>query len=57
MKEFVPYIMIASLVAVYMLSYLLNKKTPIPEECKIEFDEATCTACHNFSCTHHGDTE
>ncbi len=57
MKDFVPYIMIASLVVVYMLAYLLNKKTPIPEECKIELDEETCTACHNFSCTHHGDVE
>lgn len=57
MSEFVPYIMIASLVAVYILTYALNKKTPIPEECREAFDDATCTSCHNFSCSHHQDEE
>ena len=55
MKELLPYIMLGGLVAVYILSYVLNKKTPIPEECKVAFDEATCTSCHNFSCSHKGD--
>lgn len=55
MGELTPYIMIGTLILVYVLSYVLNKKTPIPEECKIAFDEATCNGCHNFSCSHHGD--
>ena len=54
MREFIPYIMIGSLVFVYVLSYALNKRTPVPEECKVAIDEATCTSCHNFSCSHHG---
>ena len=53
-SDFVPYIMLGGLVAVYILSYALNKKTPVPEECIIAFDEATCGSCHNFSCSHHG---
>ena len=57
MSELVPFIMIGSLVLVYILSYVLNKKTPIPEECRDLFDEATCTSCHNFSCSHHEDEE
>jgi len=50
-----PYIMMASLVLVYVLSYVLNKKTPVPEECLSEIDKATCNSCHNFACSHHGE--
>lgn len=57
MKEFIPYLMIGSLVAVYVLSYLLNKRTPVPESCLTELDKATCKSCHNFSCSHHGGDE
>ncbi len=52
-----PYIMIGALVLVYILSYALNKKTPIPEECKDIFMEASCTSCNNFSCSHSGGPE
>ena len=57
MQEAVPFIMIGALVLVYVLSYALNKKTPIPEECKDLFNDAACTSCHNFSCSHHGSEE
>jgi hypothetical protein len=57
MGAFAPYIMIGSLVAVYVLSYALNKKTPIPEECLTDAEKAACTSCHNFSCSHHGGEE
>ncbi len=57
MSEFVPFIMIGGLVLVYVLSYALNKKTPIPEECRDIFKEAACTTCNNFSCSHHGGEE
>jgi len=57
MSEFVPYIMIGGLVTVYILTYMLNKKTPIPEECRDLINDASCTSCHNFSCSHHQDDE
>jgi|LGOV01.1.fsa_nt_gb hypothetical protein len=57
MSDFIPYIMIAGLVFVYVLTYVLNKKTPVPEACLDIIDDATCTSCHNFSCSHHGDAE
>jgi hypothetical protein len=57
MDAFVPYIMIGSLVLVYVLSYMLNKKTPVPEECKDLVNEATCKSCHNFACSHRGGDE
>ena len=46
----VPVLVIGSLVIVYILSYALNKKTPIPEECLLIVDEATCESCHSFTC-------
>ena len=46
----VPIVVIGSLVVVYILSYALNKKTPIPEECLTIVDEATCESCHSFTC-------
>ncbi|MEC9484532.1 MAG: hypothetical protein UMR38_01490 [Candidatus Izemoplasma sp.] len=50
-----PYIMIGSLVLVYILSYALNKKVPVPQASLDKIDEATCKSCHNFSCSHRGD--
>lgn len=52
-QELIPFIMIGSLVLVYVLSYMLNKRTPIPEECKDLISEASCKSCSNFACSHH----
>lgn len=57
MKEMIPFLMIGSLVLVYVLSYALNKRTPIPEECKDIFEDAACNSCNNFSCSHSGGEE
>ena len=57
MDAFVPYIMIGSLVIVYMLTYALNKRTPVPDECKDMMKEAACNSCKNFACTHRGGAE
>jgi hypothetical protein len=48
----VPILVIGGLVLLYVGTYALNKKVPIPEECKDLTDEATCTACHNFTCSY-----
>ena len=47
----VPIVVIGSLVLVYIGTYVLNKKTPIPEECLVLVDSAKCTTCHNFACS------
>lgn len=57
MKEFIPFIMIGSLVLVYVLSYALNKKTPVPDNCIDLIDDASCKSCSNFTCGHHGGNE
>jgi len=43
---------IGGLVLVYVGSYILNKRTPVPEECLLDIDEANCNVCHNFSCSY-----
>lgn len=41
------------LVALFFISYVLNKKTPIPKEC-VEMLENTdaCVGCKNIACSH-----
>ena len=57
MEPLVPYIMIGSLVLVYVLTYTLNKRTPVPDECKDVMKEAACNSCKNFACSHRVGTE
>lgn len=54
MQALVPYIMLGSLVMLYILSYALNKRTAPPQDCLTDIEKAACKACHNFSCSHHG---
>lgn len=53
-ENWVGVVVVAGLVGVYIGSYLLNKKTPIPEECLELVDSVECTSCHNFTCSHKG---
>lgn len=39
------------LVAIYIGTYLLNKKTPKPKGC--ENILTGCSGCHDVSCSHH----
>ena len=39
------------LVAVFILTYVGNKKTPVPEGC--ENLKAECGGCHDISCGNH----
>jgi len=42
---------VAAIVVLYIATFALNKKTPIPEDCLELIDEATCGACNNYSCS------
>lgn len=42
---------LAALVLIYVVGYLLNKKTPKPKGC--ENLTAECSGCQQFDCTHH----
>lgn len=44
---------IVLLVVLFFLGYILNKKTPVPEECKNLIDEEKCVGCSNKLCSHY----
>ena len=48
----IPILVIGGLVTVYILTYVLNKNTPIPEECLEIVDTTKCESCHSFTCTY-----
>lgn len=50
-KALPAIVLIGSLVTIYIASYVMNKKTPVPEECLQDLDEATCTACNISTCS------
>ena len=44
-------ILIVALLAVFFISYVLNKKTPVPKGCeKLLYDDEMCAKCSNTSC-------
>lgn len=48
----IAIVAIGLLIAVFFVSYILNKKTPIPKECQdLKIDEAKCAACQNKLCS------
>ena len=51
MEFLVPVLLIGGLVSLYIGSYMLNKRIPIPEECKVIVDEEKCTTCHISTCS------
>ena len=52
--NWVAVLVVAGLITLYVVSYLLNKRTPVPEECLEDIDKASCKSCHNFACSHKG---
>ncbi|QMS84279.1 hypothetical protein [Candidatus Xianfuyuplasma coldseepsis] len=52
--ELVPILVVGGLVVIFILSYLLNKRTPAPLSTLTDEQKAACTACNNVSCGHHG---
>lgn len=43
-------VIVVVLVAVFFISYVWNKKTPIPENCKDLFEEGQCSSCKQYDC-------
>ena len=38
------------LLVIFFVTYVLNKRTPVPKGCEKEVDDAMCHSCHNVSC-------
>lgn len=51
-----PYVILAIgvvvfLVVIFFVTYVLNKKTPVPEGCEhLQISDDNCSACNNTSC-------
>ena len=45
---------IVFLFALFFVSYVLNKKTPIPKGCEqIAYDVQNCSGCSDLACEYH----
>ncbi|MDO5089580.1 MAG: hypothetical protein Q4D53_07330 [Leptotrichiaceae bacterium] len=53
--ELAPLLWVLFLVGIFILTYILNKKTPKPEGCENLISKAGCAGCRQFSCGHHPD--
>jgi len=42
---------IAVIIIVYVLSYALNEKTPVPEGCEELQESVACSSCTNGGCS------
>lgn len=51
MKIVLAILFFALLVTIYIVLYLMNKKTPLPEGC--ENLKADCEGCKNYACTNN----
>ncbi len=50
----VGIILIIFLIGLFFVSYLLNKRTPIPKGCEqIAYDVQSCSGCKETSCEYH----
>ena len=50
-----PVLWVSFLVGIFILTYILNKRTPKPEGCEDIIRNAGCRGCRQFSCGHHPD--
>lgn len=55
MKILAPVLWMGFLVGMFIITYLLNKKTPKPKGC--EFISPGCKGCKMISCGHHPSRE
>lgn len=51
MKIVLAILFFALLVTIYIVLYLMNKKTPLPEGC--ENLKADCKGCKDYACTNN----
>lgn len=51
MKIVLAILFFALLVTIYIVLYLMNKKTPLPEGC--ENLKADCEGCRDYACTNN----
>lgn len=51
----IAIVLIIVLVAIFFVSYYLNKKTPIPKGCEdLLINKENCSSCKNYECDLNG---
>lgn len=45
----IAIVLIVALFALFFITYVLNKKTPVPDSCK-DIETEQCEGCHQFDC-------
>lgn len=54
--QIIALIFIVGLVALFFITYVLNKKTPPPKGCEeLALNKEKCSACNNYACQFHED--
>lgn len=44
-------VVVIALLAIFFITYVLNKKTPVPEGCEnIKISDENCNSCGNMDC-------
>ncbi len=46
----VAIVIIVLLIGLFFVSFVMNKKTPIPENCRHLANEEACEACNMYDC-------
>ena len=49
----IAIVVIIVLVCLFFISYVMNKKTPIPKECQNLEGNEHCIGCKNITCSHY----
>lgn len=53
-KPYVAIIVIVILLSLYIVFYLMNKKTPVPKGCEnLKISDENCSSCTNMDCSFH----
>lgn len=53
MSEYLPIFIIAGLVVIFVITFVLNRRTPMPKGSIEKIDDAACSACNNHACGYH----
>lgn len=56
MAQFMPILVLGGMVLIFVGTYVLNKRTPVPEM-ESDMDTAQCKSCKIVTCGYHGGDE
>lgn len=53
----IAIVVIIGLVVLFFVTYVLNKRTPVPKGCESLIDTEKCHGCSNSACKYYKDEE